>query len=106
MQAEEVDRPEATLAPPSQRLAPNHRPHRPTSRSGLTASSRIGGSALLKRKLKSQATRTGHNHEKVASALFSCRNALGVWRSQDSRRREAWQSRREVGDAFSWRLFY
>lgn len=46
MQAEEVSRPEATLAPRSQRLAPDHRPHRPASRSGLIAPSRIGGSAL------------------------------------------------------------
>jgi hypothetical protein len=39
-QAEEVGRPEATLAPRSQRLAPNHRPHRPASCSGLEAALR------------------------------------------------------------------
>ena len=50
---------------------------------------------------KTQATRTAHNHEKAASALFSRRSAMREWRSQNSRRREAWQSRREVGDAIS-----
>jgi hypothetical protein len=71
--------------PRPQRQSPNHRPHRSASRSVLTASSRSSSSAL-KRKPKSQATRTGHNHKKVAAALLSRRNAMRVWRSQGSRR--------------------